>query len=167
MFYRKHNNQLDILKGVQIDEPNIFVPWDIDENDFTNMFKNHSVYLVVEKNYSVKDVTILGESHCNIGVVFNKTMCKIGVSRDICEEDNSLKDKSIKTPEDFHAYLKKSFGIFQTALESAFGKPTKREESTTAPNFESCEWDIGNKIKIYHYVMDRFGLAEYLFIEKG
>ena len=167
MFYHKSNKDI-LLQGVQFDEPKVFIPWNISEDKFMNVFPNCNVKRIVNENYYfVKEVTIFGESPCNIVVAFEKTMRKINISRDICEEDNSLKDKSIKTPEDFHAYLKKSFGIFQTALESAFGKPTKREESTTAPNFESCEWDIGNKIKIYHYVMDRFGLAEYLFIEKG
>ena len=165
MFYRKQNNQTDILKGLQIDEPKIFIPWNIDENDFVNMFKNYTVARNIERYCGVKNITVFGEINCNIVAGFDKTICKFSISRDHCEEDNSLKDKSIKTPEDFKIYLEKSFKNFQIALEKSFGKPSKRIKSLDS--FESCEWNIGNKIKIYHYVMDRFGLVEYLHIEKG
>ena len=165
MFYHKHNNRTNILNGIHIDEPMIFVPWGIDESGFTHMFSNHNISIVVGKNYFVKDVTIFGEQHCNIGVTFDKTMYSLGISRDNCENDNSLKDKSIKTLGDFQAYLKKSFEDFQVALEISFGTPDKRAK--IMGDFESCEWDIGERIKIHHYIADRFGLAEYLFIEKG
>ena len=168
MFYRKLFNDgsasKKLLLGIQIDNPKVFIPWDISEMDFVELFKCHGIDFVVEKNYYVKNVTLFGENHCNIGVTFEKTIRKIGISRDNCEEDNSLKDKLIKTPEGCKIYLEKSFKSFQIALEKEFGKPTKRSKNETG--FDECEWDIGKKIKIYHYVMDRFGLAEYLWIER-
>ena len=164
MCYQNNCNAEKLLLGIQIDKPEVFIPWDISEIDFVELFKCYSIDFVVEKNYFVKNVTVFGENHCNIGVTFEKTIRKVGISRDNCEEDNSLKDKSIKTPEDFKTYLEKSFKSFQFALEKEFGKPSKREK--VLDEFESCEWDIDNKVKIYHYVMDRFGLAEYLWIER-
>ena len=154
MFYRKQYNQAEILKGLQIDEPEIFIPWDINEDNFVDMFKNHNLARNIERYCGVKSITVFGEINCNIVAEFDKTIRKFSISRNypegyVFEED----------------YLIKSFDAFQTALERQFGKPTNRKK--TEINFESCEWDIGNKIKIYHYVMDRFGLAEYLFIEKG
>ncbi len=148
MFYHKNNNQTDILKGLQIDEPMIFLPWDIDENGFIDMFKNHNMSLVVEKYYFVRDVTIFDNSHCNIGVTFDKMIRKVGISRN--------------NYEGYDAYVK-SFAEFQIALIREFGQPNKLEKALN--DFESCEWRISDSIKIYHYVMDRFGLEEHLYIE--
>lgn len=148
MSYRKHNNRTDILKGLLIDTPKIFIPWDIDEKTFADEFKSHGVSQVAEKYYFVRGVTVLGESNCNIGVYFDKTLRKIGISRD--------------NYAGYEDYIK-SFKIFQTVLIREFGQPNKRERSLN--DFEDCEWKISDNIKIYHYVMDRFGLEEHLYIE--
>ena len=153
MFYRKSNNPKDILKGLQIDDPKILIPWDINEDDFVDMFKNHNVARNSEKYCGIKNITVFGEINCNIVVEFDKTICKFSVSRNYPERYVFEDD-----------YLIKSFNAFQIAIEKAFGKPTKKSKDET--NFKNCEWDIGNKIKIYHFVMDRFGLGEYLRIEK-
>lgn len=148
MFCHKRNNRIDILKGLQIDEPMIFIPWDMDENTFIDKFKGHGASLVVEKYYFVKGVTVLGESHCNIGVYFDKTIRKVGISRDNYEGYND--------------YIN-SFAAFQAVLIKAFGKPSRRERVLN--DFEDCEWKISDNITIRHYVMDRFGLEEHLYIE--
>ena len=148
MLYHKHSNRTDILKGLQIDEPMIFLPWNIDEKGFIAMFENHNMSLVVEKQFFVRGVTIFGESRCNIGVTFDRTIRKVGISRDNYGGYNS--------------YVK-SFAEFQSALVKAFGQPNMRE--IVLDDFESCEWEISDSIKIYHYVMDRFGLEEHLYIE--
>lgn len=160
MFYHKQNSQANILKGLQIDEPMIFVPWDIDENVFSDMFKDHSISLVVENNYLVKDVTILGESHCNIGVQFDNIVSEVSISRD---DYGEYHPDYMKSSEALKIALMRSFMSFQTALIREFGQPNKREILDT---FESFEWHIYSNIKIYHYIMDRFGLAEYLRIKK-
>ena len=149
MFYHKRNDRTDILKGIKIDEPKIFIPWDIDEQTFADKFKSNSVSLVAEKYYSVKGVTILGESNCNIGVYFDNKLRKVGISRD--------------NYAGYDDYIK-SFKSFQAILIRGFGQPTKCER--TLNDFEDCEWKISDSIKIYHYVMDRFGLEEHLYIER-
>lgn len=148
MFYHKCNDRTDILKGLQIDEPKIFIPWDIDEKTFAELFKNHGVSMVAEKYYFVKGVTVLGERNCNIGAYFDKTLRKVGISRD---NYAGYKD-----------YIE-SFKTFQNALIREFGQPNKCER--TLNDFEDSEWRVSKNIKIYHYVMDRFGLEEYLYIE--
>jgi hypothetical protein len=145
MFY--HNHQADILKGLQIDEPAVFIPWDTSVNNVEACFPNNPLSCVTDCYYTIKDVRLFSTLTCNIGLHFDNMLKRIGFFR------NDYSD------------LRKSYNDFQMIFENKFGKPSKRSSDPTT--FESYEWDIGNKIKIYHYVMDRFGLAEYLFIEKG
>jgi hypothetical protein len=147
MFCYKRNNRARVLKGLQIDDPMIFLPWDIDENVFVDIFKNHNVSLVVRKHYFVRDVTIFSENHCNIGIIFDRTICKVSIARD--------------NYEGYDAYVK-SFVGFQTALTRDFGRPNRCEK--TLNDFENCEWELSANIKIHHYVINRFGLEEHLYI---
>ena len=148
MFYRDQNDKSSILKGVQIDEPMIFVPWDIDEIGFVGMFGNCNVAIVAEKNYMIKGATIWGEHHCNIGVVFDKRICKISVSRD--------------NYEGYDDYVK-SFEGFQAALTRNFGQATKHEKSFA--DFKNSIWEISQSITIRHYIIERFCFEEHLYIE--
>ena len=147
MFYHNRNNQLDISKGLQIDDPMAFVPWDTIANNIETCFPNNPLSCVTDSYYTIKDVRLFDTLTCNIGLHFDNMLKRIEFFR------NDYSD------------LRKSYNDFQMIFESKFGKPSKRSSDPT--NFESCEWDISNKIKIYHYVMDRFGLEEHLFIEKG
>ena len=152
MFCHKYNNKADIIKGIQIDKPKIFISWDITEQEFLNLFKDHNVRCVVEKMYFVKDITFFGGSNCNMGVDFTKgRCCNIGFSR---EYYGTGTEKEIYT---------RSYNSFQNAFEDVFGKPTKRSRDEIG--FDNCEWEIGGKIKIYHYIMSRFGLEEHLYVE--
>jgi len=149
MRYRKFDEQNareELLSGVQIEEPSVFLNWDIKEDVFVEKFVNADNFR--EHGYFVGNIIFLGQ-HCNMGVSFSGTVDKISFGRD----DYSGEDGLIK-----------SFHTFQTALEKAFGSPTKRKP--VLDHFESCVWDISDEIKIRHYVMDRFGLAEYLYIQK-
>ena len=151
MFCDKQNNQTDIINGLQIDEPNIFIPWDINENGFVDIFENHNVVRNIEKYCGIKSVTVFGEINCNIIVKFGKTIREFGISRDY-HEGYIFEDD----------FLNKSFKNFQTALEKTFGKPTKARKGTDG--FVNYVWEIDKTVEIQHYVMDRFGLAEYLYI---
>jgi len=161
MYY--HNNQCNqenILQGIRIDEPKIFVPWDTSENAFKEMFKTSDMSVVSKGNYFVKDSTIFGERLCNLGFTFEITIRKVGISRSNYEEYHPDYMKSLAG---LKTALSRSFAMFQKSLIKEFGEPSRRDK--VLDEFESCEWNIGDKIKVYHYVIDRFGLSEYLFIE--
>jgi hypothetical protein len=134
-----------ILKGIQLERPKILISWDTEETDFIDIFHTLDAVKIADMNYFVKDVDFIGEKRCNMGLEFRRTPYRISFSRNSC---------------DGYDDLVKSFGFFQSALENAFGKPIKRQK--TMDDFDSCEWKIGDDIEIRHYVMDRFGLAEYL-----
>ena len=113
MFYDKKT----IFDGVQIDNPMIFMPWDMNQESFINMFQNHGVSPVGEKGYFVKNVSIFGESDCNIGVGFDDTMRDVGIARSNYEEyhpDFMKSGKAVKTA------LIRSYKAFQKALVSGF-----------------------------------------------
>ena len=147
MSCHRKRNQIDILKGLQVDEPKIFIPWDTSANDIEICFPNEILSCVTDRYYTIRDVRVFDALICNIGLHFDNMLKRIEFFR------NDYDD------------LCRSYSDFQIIFESEFGNPSKRSRDST--NFEHCEWNIGNEIKIYHYVMDRFGLAEYLYIEKG
>ena len=142
MFYL--NKQDDILKGLQFDSPSVFIPWDTTENDVEELFHYHDLRRVTEGYYAIKNARLFNNLICNIGLHFSITLKTIEFFRG-----------------DIHN-LNESFYDFQMIFEKRFGKPTRRKQTS---DFESFEWNIGNKIKINHYVLDRFGLTEYLSIE--
>ena len=45
--------KMDIDKGFQIDRPNIFVPWDIDEKTLKDLFKGHELKHVTTGYYTI------------------------------------------------------------------------------------------------------------------
>ena len=160
MYYHNQCNQANILQGIRIDEPTFFVPWETGENGFIEMFKTSNMSVVSKGNYLLRDSTIFGERLCNLGFTFDITIRKVGISRSNYEEYHP---DCMKSLEGLKVALSKSFAMFQRSLIKEFGEPFRRDKALG--EFESCEWNIDDKIKVYHYVIDRFGLSEYLFIE--
>jgi len=138
--------RLAILDGIQIDAPNVFIPWDLCESEVRKIFLNYQVSHIVDAYYAIKDVRIFNTLVCNIGLHFDKALSRVEFFRND------------------YADLHKSYNEFQKVFIGKFGKPSRR--SRASAGFDSCEWDIDNRVKISHFVMDRFGLTEYMFIEK-
>ena len=146
---------MDIQKGIILGDPPIFLPWDIDETHFVDLFKDYEISFVTQKGcddkyYCVADIPVFGETHCNIGVKFEKNICAIDVSR------RNLTGE-------YDDYVK-SFSSFQNALIREFGQPNKTKKDCET-KFNYCEWNMGG-IRIYHTVMNRFGLTECLRLER-
>jgi len=144
--YPKNNNQIDILKGIQIDDPKVFIPWDISNKDIEVFFHNCSLSRITNNYYAIYNTKLFGTLICNVGLHFDNILKRIEFFR------NDYTD------------LQKSYDEFQTIFETKFGKPTRKIGNPI--NFDSCEWSISNNIVIYHHVMDRFGLEEHMYIER-
>ena len=144
MLLIEHDDNTSILKGLQFDDPMVFIPWNIGARVFETEFQNHQISCVTDGYYTVKDVRLFDILVCNVGFYFDTRLNRIEFFRND------------------YSNLQKSFNEFQTVFEANFGKPSKQANAST--NYETYEWNIRNKIKIHHYVMDRFGLTEYLFI---
>ena len=135
----------DIIDGLKIDEPSVFIPWELSvEMLSTNMYE-YQLSRVSNNYYTLRGARLFNALICNIGLHFNNVLKKIEFFRDDYSD------------------LHKSFHDFQRVFENVFGKPIMKER--VSDSFNSYEWVVGNKVKIRHYVIDRFGLTEYLYIE--
>ena len=140
--------KMDIDKGFQIDRPNIFVPWDIDEKTLKDLFKGQELKHVTTGYYTI-NCTSLDSLNCMIGFHFdprsNGRLNELEFFR--MNYDNQ----------------QKSFDEFQNAFTNSFGQPS----STTKGNegFNNYEWRLNN-VQIVHYVFDRFGPEEHMRIKK-
>jgi hypothetical protein len=146
MFYRKGDDLTGLLSGLHIDDPDLFIPWDINSKDIESCFQNDFLSQVADDYFVMRNVKLFGTLLCNIGLHFTNKLKKIEIFRDDYTD------------------IYKSFDGFQTVLEKTFGKPIKRKKVPSV--IISYEWDICSTVKIHHYIMDRFGLGEYLYIER-
>ena len=146
MFYHEHGSRAEILKGLQIDAPMVFILWDSNANDFEDCLLKHPLSHVTDNYYVIKNARLFDTLICNIGFHFENKLKRIEFFRD---DYGNLRD---------------SYNDIQKRFECRFGKPYKCEN--VLDEFENSEWNIGNKVRIYHDVIDRFGLTEYLCIER-
>jgi hypothetical protein len=140
---------MDIVKGFQIDEPDLFINWNIDRNGLLDVFKNYNLRKVTTDVYTSK-CKCMGVLECHIGFHFNK-------------DGNNLSRVQFFR-QDYKGSLEESFNDFQTHLEKNFGPPEGIIEDNN--KFPRYSWGFGN-ILIFHYVQDRFGPEENVFITKS
>ncbi len=171
--------EIDIIKGFQIDEPHVFIPWDIEESELIHLLEKYYLRKVTEGYYCISCKSLGGLSH-ELGFHFetkidenrNKELedymksigtivKKIGPTHD---SKNTGKLKELEFFRKAYPDLKKSFDEFQLFIEKAFGQPTLSEKG--GEGFQHYEWKFKG-IRIYHYVLDRFGPEEHMKIIKA
>lgn len=136
---------MDITKGFQIEKPNIFVPWEIDEKGLIEIFKGDSLKKVTVKYYTAS-CTSLNGLNCMLGFHF-------GPNGRLSELEFFRTDYSDQ---------QKSFDEFQKHFVEGFGNPTKTSKGSEG--FNDFEWRLG-KVQIFHFVYDRFGPEEHMRIK--
>ena len=140
---------MDIAKGFQLDTPDIFIPWEIDEKTLTDLFDGHSLRHVTAGYYTTS-CTSLNGLNCMLGFHFNPRQDGTLAGLEFFRADNIDRQKS--------------FDDFQHHFETAFGPAqniTKGDEG-----FDQFEWMIDD-VQIIHYMFDRFGLEEHMIIKKS
>ena len=150
-FHKKHKinkNLENLLNGVQIDTPRVVIPWSIEKCEFDKLFHSHEIHSITKSDCLVKGVTFLGEKNCNMGVSFDPLLNRIAFSRNEYQG---------------HKGLVKSYRSFNNALIEAFGEPNEHKKELE--EFEDCIWRVSGTVEIHHYVMDRFGLGEHLYLK--
>jgi hypothetical protein len=148
---RQSNNKnliMDINKGFQIDNPKIFIPWNVDEKELTGLFNGHNLKHITTGYYTTSCTSLNGLT-CMLGFHFeprsNGRLNELEFFRTNYEDQ------------------KKSFEDFQTHFESAFGQPTETAKGNEG--FNNYAWQLNN-VQIVHYVFDRFGPEEHMRIIK-
>ena len=135
-----------IETGFWIDEPNIFVPWNISEQELETLLGKQGLKRVTDGYYTIACTTPGGQKHL-LGFHFRP------------QKGGRLRE--LEFFRDAYADLKKSYEDFQKHFEGEFGPPNSAEKSEDS--FDRYVWRLG-KIKIEHYVLDRFGPEEHMRI---
>lgn len=140
---------VDIAKGFQLENPNIFIPWATSANSLNELFRGHPLSRVSEHHYVAPSVC-LGGLEVQIGFHFESRFLFFG-SRLV-----RMQIFWIDEPPDLAAHLV-NFRSAQTHLEDAFGRPHKTGESETGLPF--AVWVFG-RTRIAHCFDERFTLGE-------
>jgi hypothetical protein len=133
-------------EGFKIDDPKIFVSWDTNEKTLKNLFRGQNLKHVTDGYYTI-NISCLDGLNCMLGFHFEPIMNGHLKKLEFFRKDYSDRQKS--------------FSEFQNYFESAFGQPTIVCQGDDGLN--SYEWHF-NKVKILHYIFDRFGPEEHMEI---
>ena len=171
--------KMNINIGFQIDQPNIFVPWDVDQKGLIDLFRGHEIQRVTEGYYCISCISLDGLHH-KLGFHFEikpdpkkieeleKYIASIGTQiKKVGPKVNLKREGKLSELEFFReAYpnLKESYDNFQSHFEKFFGNPLYTENKNS--DFPKHEWQFKD-VNIRHYVIDRFGPEEHLKITKG
>lgn len=136
----------DLRTGFQIERPNVFIPWDIKQNELRELFEGKELRQVASGYYTSK-CTCLGNLSCHLGFHFN--LVKSGTL------------KELEFFRDDYSNPEESFDEFQNHFTSNFGNPS--HVSKGSEGYQNFEWRFGN-IQILHFVFDRFGPEEHMRI---
>lgn len=140
---------MDLSKGFQIEDPSVFVPWGIGEDELLSLLpvEPHRV----TSGYYVIDCTSLSGSQHALGFHFRPDPTKLSELEFFRHSHPAYPD------------WRPSFQDFQRHLEMTFGPPTSElPGSEGVPHYR---WKVG-KATIEHYVFDRFGPEEHVRITR-
>ena len=141
----------DIRSGYKIDNPDIFIPWEISQSHFEALLKGHPFKKVTSNYYTIECTSLGGLNHM------------LGFHFELKKGSNLCHLKLLEFFRKAYPDYEESFIEFQKYFTNKFGNPT-REYPINAEGFPAYEWSI-SYIQIHHYIMDRFGLEERLFIK--
>ena len=140
--------RMEIDKGFQIEEPPVFVPWKVREDDLKELFPGHSVCEVTNGYFTTSCVSMGGLAH-ELGFHFHPRGGGVLIELEFFRR--AYPDQAA------------SYSEFQKHLESTFGEPTSTSPGTEG--FPSCTWKL-NGAEVLHFVFDRFGPEEHVRIKK-
>ena len=138
---------MNIAEGFSIEQPDLFVPWNISEAELRRIFTGNRLCEVTRGYFTTSCVSLGGLSH-ELGFHFHPRAG--GVLLELEFFRRAYPDQAA------------SYHEFQRHLESTFGKPT-----TTTPGsegFPTHAWKLP-RVRIGHYIFDRFGPEEHVRIE--
>jgi hypothetical protein len=139
------HQRMDLSKGFQIEEPNVFVPWDTTEAQFRQTFGGLHLQHMKYGYYTAHCTSLSGLSLDLMFVFYPQGLGEVRFF--ITSQPN----------------LETSYDVFQRHLEETFGPPTLT--SPGSEGFLSHTW-VFHGAEIAHYVQEHFGPAEYVVIQK-
>ena len=117
-------NVMDILRGFQLEVPDLFVPWGISESDLRGLLDGYGLQRINDGHYTVSCVSLGGLAH---ELTFHFFPRSGGILKAL---------EIFRLSENYEVY----FEEFQKHFEACFGKPTKEQRGEN--EFPSCTWDL-------------------------
>jgi hypothetical protein len=139
---------MDVSRGFQIEQPNIFISWGISEAELEEVFSGLDLRRVTDGYFVTHCSSLGGLSH---KLVFHFDP-RVGGGLVELEFFGTL-----------YPHIAASFRLFQQHLESTFGQPTVTVPSTEG--FLSHTWRLKGG-DVFHYVQEHFGPAEAVRIRR-
>jgi len=139
---------MDINKGFQIEEPRLFIPWNINEKTLNDLFEHEELHHVITGYYTATCKSL------------NGLFCKIGFHFEPRENGHLNELEFFRERYDNQ---QESFDDFQNHFEKEFGQPSNSRKGTEG--FTDFLWVIKD-IQIVHYVFNRYGPEEHMRIKK-
>ena len=139
---------MDLSSGFQIEEPHIFVPWDIGEETFQKMFSELHLRLVTAGYFTAHCTSLGGLPHV-LGFHFHPR--------------GSGRLAELEFFRTSYSDLATSYKEFQRHLKITFGSPTVTTPGSEG--FPSHVWRMPGA-EVVHFVLDRFGPEEHVRIKR-
>jgi hypothetical protein len=137
---------MDLSKGFQIEDPQIFIPWGISETQLEEIVGVARQRRVTDGYRVMQCVSLTGLTH------------KLGFHFEPRAGGRLVEFEFFDSP---YPYGEESFTVFQSHLESTFGAPTETQPGTEG--FPSHYWRL-NGADVWHRVVEHFGPAERVVI---
>lgn len=139
---------MDLSKGFQIEEPQVFVPWDTPETQFLHGFEELHLWLVTDGYFTTHCTSLGGLSH------------ELGFHLRPRRNGRLVEFEFFRSS---HSNLAASYQEFQRHLEATFGQPTNTVAGSEG--YLSHIWRSPGA-EVFHYVQEHFGPEEYIRIKR-
>jgi hypothetical protein len=139
---------MDISKGFQIEQPELFIPWKVSETELQKIFGGQLLRHVTHGYFTTHCISLGGLSH-ELGFHFHPRGGGVLIELEFFR--TSYADQA------------GSYQEFQQHLEKTFGQPVTTTSGTEG--FPSHTWKFPGA-EIVHFVYDRFGPEEHVRIKK-
>jgi len=133
-----------IINGLQLLSPNIFVPWSINTAELKELFNNYDIKYVTPQYYTIPAL-LPADIDCMLGLHFDYGLLNWF---ELFRNQNYYETHDLIT----------SYNDFQAKFEIIWGKPHQSNKSMI-DGFENHFWHF-KKITITHSVYERFCICE-------
>ena len=142
---------MNISQGFQIEQPKVFVPWQINEKLLVDLFSAYNLRKVTNGHYSLSCVS-LGRLHHELGLHFHPRANGVLMEMEFY----------LKSPRS----LTQSFKMLQRSFEATFGAPTIAKRVRRSYRENSYTWELKG-VRIEHHLRERIWDADKVRVIKG
>lgn len=151
--------RMDISRGFQIEQPDLFIPWKISRSRLRRIFSDRTLRCISEAYFTTACTSLGGLSH-ELGFHFHRMFFGLfGPSRLMDLEFFRRPQPDVDVSSDIAA----SYQLFQRHLETTFGKPTRSFPGTEG--YDTHLWELPG-VRIGHSIYERFTVGQSVRITK-